>query len=65
MTDADWSDVRGVMGELRDLDQRLKTAVAYSETKEPTGMKLPDPRGELKDEPWGDDFCRPLLAPAS
>lgn len=65
MTDADWSDVRSVMGELRVLDQRLKTAVASSKTKVPTGMKLPDLRGELRGEPWGDDFCQPLLAPAS
>ena len=65
MTDADWSDVRGVMGEIRVLDQRLKTAVASSEAKVPKGTKLPDLRGEMGDEPWGDDFCRPLLAPAN
>lgn len=65
MTEADWSDVRGVLGELQVLNQRLMSVVESTEMRAPMGIKLPDQRGELNGEPWGDDFCRPLLAPAS
>ena len=63
MTESDWADMRGAVGEARALDERVRENVPVVAGLLRRGSKPLDESAQLQDEQWGDALCKPLLAP--
>lgn len=62
MTESDWADMRGTVGEARALNERLRLNVPYTAGLLRKGARPSDETSQLNGEAWGDALCRPLLA---
>lgn len=61
MTESDWADIRGAVGEARALDERIRANIPYVTGLLRSGSKPTNQSEQLEGEPWGDALCRPLF----